>query len=295
LGEHLGRVVDGRSADGRTGSDGEGDWRDSKRDLKTTSADRGWNAFQELVEKELEREVGLIGPYHPIAHPASAASTAHSPSFTTHPAPTTAHTASSAIMQHVGWGIEQDMHVISSIEVHEIFKRSSSSAQPAKQQDKGKKVAGMTVSPASGDVLAERQGSERAPSVQEKRKTLADYVNFGRMKVVRDNCQRSYGTSLPFLTLFPFSDTLRSYTSALFTEYVITSLADDHQAQYSSISNDVFALQSATDQIAQSIEGLEVQLEHEVAEIVGHAEAVVEEARLLVLEDPGESGWHLWE
>jgi hypothetical protein len=34
---------------------------------------------------------------------------------------------------------------------------------------------------------------------------------------------------------------------------------------------------------------LEVQLEHEVAEIVGHAEAVVEEARLLVLEDPGES------
>jgi hypothetical protein len=196
LGEHLGRVVDGRPADGRTGS--EGDWRDSKRDSKKTSVDRGWNAFQELGEKELEREVGLIGPYHPRP---SSASTAHPPSFTP---VLTAHTVPSA-MQQVGWGIEQDMHVISSIEVHEIFKRSSSSSvQPAKQQDKGKKVGGMTGSPTSGDVLAERQGSERAPSVQEKRKTLADYVNFGRMKVVRDNCQRSYGTSFPFATPLPF-------------------------------------------------------------------------------------------
>ena len=49
----------------------------------------------------------------------------------------------------------------------------------------------------------------------------------------------------------------------------------------------MFALQSATDQIAQSIEGMELQVEREVGEMVGHAEAIVDEARALVVEDPG--------
>ena len=65
-------------------------------------------------------------------------------------------------------------------------------------------------------------------------------------------------------------------------------MAEEHQNTYSAISNDIFALQSATDQIAQSIEGMEVQVEREIAEMVGHAEAIADEARALVLEDPGE-------
>ena len=65
------------------------------------------------------------------------------------------------------------------------------------------------------------------------------------------------------------------------------SHAEEHQNTYSAISNDVFALQSATDQIAQSIEGMELQVEREVGEMVGHAEAIVDEARALVVEDPG--------
>lgn len=69
---------------------------------------------------------------------------------------------------------------------------------------------------------------------------------------------------------------------------VLCAAVDDHQVQYSTISNDVFTLQSATDQIARSIEGLEAEVEGEVVELLGHAEGVVDEARLLVLEDPGE-------
>lgn len=68
----------------------------------------------------------------------------------------------------------------------------------------------------------------------------------------------------------------------------LNSPAEEHQNTYSAISNDVFALQSATDQIAQSIEGMELQVEREVGEMVGHAEAIVDEARALVVEDPGE-------
>lgn len=257
--EHASKLIDGHHPEGMDPSKDHASPSRSRNSLHDDprSSPRGWSVFQHLVETELGRELGLIGPY-----PA--------------PASTTGSTS-----HGVGWGMEQDMHVISGIEVHEVFKRSgtaSAAGAGAGKQEKekgGRRVSGVTGSPTSVGTPPSLE-RERAPSVaQEKRKTLADYVNFARMKVVRDNCQRSYGM---FPSLPPLS---RKSIDSLHV--------DDHQNQYSAISNDVFALQSATDQIARSIEGLEAQVDGEVAEMVGHAEAIADEARALVLEDPGTS------
>lgn len=167
--EHVARLVDGDAGD-ETHHDEAGDAR-------------GWTAFQRVVEEELERERSLIGPY---------------PSNTVDDNVQTR----GAVMD---WGMEQDMHVISAIEVHDVFKR------PLPLKDKNRRAStttgavavtavgagGRTASPTTTAAL------ERVPS-GEKRKLLKDYVNFARMKVVRDNCQRVYGESLLVFRPVPY-------------------------------------------------------------------------------------------
>lgn len=151
LDEHASRLVDGQPGEEDSGQE-EGE------------AARGWLAFQRLVEAELGRERSLIGP-----HPA--------------PLPITETSSTTA----TEWGMEQDMHVISSIEVHEVFKRSV-----PKAQDKPiRRVSGAAGSPTPMSAVP----SGRAPSVAEKRKVLADYVSAGKMKTVHENCQKLYGAS----------------------------------------------------------------------------------------------------
>lgn len=159
--EHAGRLVDGLRGEEDTEQQEEGE------------ASRGWLAFQRLVEAELGRERSLIGPY---------------------PGPfTNAGTSSTTATE---WGMEQDMHVISSIEVHEVFKRSV-----PKAQDKPiRRVSGAAGSPTTMSAVP----AGRAPSVAEKRKVLADYVSAGKMKTVHENCQKLYGAS--GIPTFAFSD-----------------------------------------------------------------------------------------
>ncbi|KAJ9097486.1 hypothetical protein QFC19_006758 [Naganishia cerealis] len=260
LAEHLGKLVDGSSD-----VEDEGDERkplparNSNDATATTSADTdaavhaqnpspkaGWRTFQHLIETELSRELSLIGPY---------------------PVPSGYRPLPSQQQQQQPWGMEQDMHVISSIEVHESFRRPSSvaTAGSGKSKDPGGAAAQMTritsnSSTAPSPVTVNAGDSRAASTREEKRKTLADYVNFGRMKVVRDNCRRIY---------------------------------DDHQQQYAAITADLFTLQSSTEQILRSIDGLETQVEPEMRFLLAEAEAVMDEARLLVVEDPVISMTHL--
>ncbi|KAJ9114014.1 hypothetical protein QFC22_005834 [Naganishia vaughanmartiniae] len=251
LEEHLGKLVDGRATD----EDGEDEEEEVNKHplhgrLETAASGgrSGWRAFQRLVEHELARELDFIGPYASV-----------------HPPPTALQHGKR--QEEPIWGMEQDMHVISRIEVHESFRRALPVAGvgAAKPKDAPSNsggpvhmARGASGSPTSttnpgGVPFPDSRDARAGSSREEKRRTLADYVNYGRMKVVRDNCRKIY---------------------------------DDHQTQYAAITQDLFTLQSSTEQIMRSIDGLSPQVEQEVAFLLAEAEAVVDEARMLVVEDP---------
>lgn len=165
--EHVGKLIEGSSPttnDEEDVGDGNG-------------VMNGWPGFQRLIEVELERERGLIGP---------AASTAEGEA------------------RRPVWGMEQDMQVISGIEVHDVFVKRPSSTNKRRSSNVNP-PAGASATTTGKDIS--REGRTASPTIMalervssgEKRKLLKDYVNHSRMKVVRDNCQRVYGTSSPLL------------------------------------------------------------------------------------------------
>ncbi|KAJ9092258.1 hypothetical protein QFC21_006900 [Naganishia friedmannii] len=266
LEEHLGKLVDGHA------DDAEGD-KSSPTDGPSSpsgaaqSATSGWRAFQHLIETELSRELGLIGPYASV-----------------HPPPTPQQQSQP---EQATWGMEQDMHVISSIEVHESFRprpfaAAVGTARPKDVASNSPGPAAMTRNASGSSPTSVTNANVSSPdsrvgassSREEKRKTLVDYVNYGRMKVVRDNCRKIYGE-------FSYS----AQSTPRFT-HSASLFVDDHQTQYAAITNDLFTFQSSTEQILRSIDGLSPQVEQEMAFLLGEAEAVVDEARMLVVEDP---------
>lgn len=217
-----------------------------KGTVKVDVVGEGWKGFAQTVEQELEREERLVA----ISSSSASASSG---------SPTKVNTgvkAMSNLASNRRWGMEDDMQLISRIQVHPCFLSASSNKQ-SNAMTTGRRSIDGGVPATAMPALAPAATTISPSPPSSAHKTLGDFVNATKMRTVRDSCQRMF---------------------------------EDHCLKYDTLRNELGNLELATNEVTRSVAGLVAHVETEIQDAFNECVGIVDEAKRLAFEDP-ERNW----